>query len=93
MKRAENLTENKGLINTFKKLKTKIHLNKSSFKNSSFYLFKYNKLLFLRTKLISNSININCVFFKKTPSTGLDQKKNYPNLNKHLIRKLLMFIN
>ncbi len=93
MKRVKNLTENKVLINTFKKLKTKIHLNKSGFKNYSFYLLKYNRLTPFRFKLPFSLKDSNYIFLNKTISTSTNQKKNYLNLSKSFTKTLLMFIN
>ena len=93
MKRVKNLTENKVLINTFKKLKTKIHLNKGGFKNSSFYLLKYNRFVFLKIGLTHTSSNTSCIFLKKVLLNSVDQKKNFINPNRPFIKTTLMFIN
>lgn len=41
MKKVKNLTENKVLINTFKKFKLKNYLNKTFLKKNSFFLTKF----------------------------------------------------
>ena len=49
MKKGKNLIENKGLINTFKKLKYKNFLNKTNSKKIEFFLKKfYNEKIFLK---------------------------------------------
>jgi hypothetical protein len=93
MKKVKNLTENKGLINTFKKLKTKLHLNKSSLKNSSFYLFKYGNLFFFKNYNKINTTNIKCVFFRKFLINKKTIKQNSTYFNKSLVKITLMFIN
>jgi hypothetical protein len=93
MKRVKNLTENKVLINTFKKLKTKIHLNKGGLKNSTFYLLKYNRLVFFKAGLTFIIRNSSSIFLKKLLLNSVNQKKNFTNFNKPFIKTLLMFIN
>ena len=49
MKKGKNLIENKGLINTFKKLKYKNFLNKTNSKKIEFFFKKfYNEKIFLK---------------------------------------------
>ena len=54
MKKVKNLTENKALINTFKKLQIRTYLNKKFWKKKSFYLLKYK---FLNQKFLKPDLN------------------------------------
>lgn len=91
MKKVKNLTENKGLINTFRKLKNRTHLNKNNFKNLSFYLFKYNKLILLRN---FKKTKFKLIFLKKFFLNKTNLKHNLFSLdNKTFIAVTLMFIN
>jgi len=51
MKRVKNLTENKGLINTFKKFKSKNHTFKTILKKKYFFFTKFQQNLVLRRKI------------------------------------------
>jgi hypothetical protein len=91
MKRVKNLTGNKVLINTFKKLKTRTHLNKNNLKNFSFYLIKYNRLVFLK---FFKKTNLNCVFLKKFFLNKVALKQSFFSTNnKPIANTILMFIN
>ncbi len=91
MKRVKNLTENKVLINTFKKLKIKIHLNKNFLKNFSFYLSKYNGLILLKF-FKKNKFKFS--FFKKLYSNKILLKQGIFTYNKKpLLNTIIMFIN
>ena len=48
MKKVKKLIENKGLINTFKKIKLRIYLNKSFLAKNKFYLNKFKSDLFFK---------------------------------------------
>lgn len=58
MKKVKNLTENKDLINTFKKSKLKNYLNKSILRKRDFFFLKYRQNKF-------------CKFFKKLSKFSL----------------------
>lgn len=93
MKKEKNLTENKDLINTFKKSKIRVHLNKNKLRSFSFYLFKFNKINFFKIFLKKNH-----VFFKVNFSKKFILNKvflnNHSNLSKKpFINIILMFTN
>ena len=85
MKRVENLTKNKVLINTFNKLKVSFYLNKQFSKKLIFFLLKYRF-----SKIFITTFNTKIIFLKNT-------KKNLNPLAKtnrgvHLYKILTMFI-
>lgn len=79
MKKVKNLTENKGLINTFKKSKLKNYLNKASLKKKDFFLLKYKKNVFKKGFFFLNKN----YFYKNTFKTYFffNQKKLILNFN------------
>lgn len=91
MRRVKNLIENKDLINTFKKFKTRIHLNKNSFRQNSFFFSKYTNVYFSKKQGLGFCLR-KCIFTKKyTPD------KELPNLDLHIckffkFKTILMFI-
>ena len=77
MKKIKNLTENKDLINTFKRFKIRQYLNKTSLKKNFFYTSKFksnfylrfffkhrNTLIFLKSRKIDFYRKHNLSFFK-----------------------------
>lgn len=93
MKRVKNLTENKVLINTFKKSKLKNYLNKSFLKKKDFFLLKYRQPKFkFFFKFFSKSLfyrNIfKTFFFLKQKNIFLNSQKSF-----NLVKITLMFIN
>jgi hypothetical protein len=56
MKKVKNLIENKDLINTFKKLKTRSYLNKKKLRINDFYYAKFCKNYFFKKKLKRNNL-------------------------------------
>lgn len=93
MKKGKNLTENKVLINTFKKLKLKNYLNKSFLKKKSFFLFKYKGVYLSKVKqfFFKNGCFIRFgVFFQKFLHPG--KIKTFLK-KKKILKKILMFTN
>lgn len=99
MKKIKKLTENKDLINTFNKLKTRDSLNKKFFKKNCFI---FNKFLILRKKylleefFINNSFNKTIfykkIFYRNFNKINKETKINYLFKN-NLIKLTIMFIN
>ena len=56
MKKVKNSTENKDLINTFRKLKTKSHLNKTKLKKNNFYYAKFCKNYFFKKNSLKTNL-------------------------------------
>lgn len=91
MRRVRNLIENKDLINTFKKLKIRVHLNKNSFKQASFFFYKYNNLSGFKQKNKHTHLYKYIFmgkFFLKKKSVGLD----FFSVELLNFKKILMFI-
>lgn len=59
MKKVKNLTENKVLINTFKRVKTRNYVSKSTLKKRSFFFLKYKAV---KAKNINCNISIKNFF-------------------------------
>lgn len=86
MKRVKNLTENKVLINTFKKLKTRVYLNKSKFRKNSFFFLKFG---FFFTKRFFLQKQVNVLHLSNIAPT-----KNLFTAGKpHLLYKTLLLFN
>ena len=82
MRKEKNWIENKDLINTFKKFKTRNLLNKTSLKKNSFFLRKFHKKKIFLKKFSWK--NFKLVSFKY----------NVHNLqNTNVLHKITMFIN
>ena len=91
MKKVKNLTESKGLINTFRKLKTKSHLNKSNLKKNNFYYAKFCKKNFFKKQPQSKSVFVNVFLHKFNANKTIS---NLPIYKQSQLFKLnLMFIN
>ena len=92
MKRVKNLTENKGLINTFKRFKSKNHTLKAILKKKYFFFTKFQQNLILKKKIFFNKKYFNkilFVYFKyKNPHYNLLIIKNF---KKNFFKKILMF--
>ncbi len=93
MKKGKNLIENKGLINTFKKFKSKNHIFKSVLKKKYYFFTKFQQRI-----ILNNIIPNKKVFFKKLFLPYL--KPILPrtimfftpyNLNNNTFKKILMF--
>lgn len=93
MKKGKNLTENKGLINTFKKFKSKNHIFKSVLKKKYYFFTKFQQKI-----IIKNIVPSKKFFFKKiflphlkpiSPSTIKFFATN--NLKNNTFKKILMF--
>jgi hypothetical protein len=104
MKKVKNLTENKDLINTFKKFKNNNHVFKSTLKKKYFFLSKLQHQLALNNRLFYFGAIFNQIFYKTTTSTKLEfipLNLKYKQKNNFLLRpiqplylkKLIMFIN
>ncbi len=93
MRRVKNLIENKDLINTFKKFKSKLHHNKRFFKNSLFYTSKYNRVVFLKYNIYLESNKFKFIFFKKFFLKNFNLNTEITYLNKLPIETIIMFIN
>ena len=91
MRKEKNLIENKGLINTFKKLKVRTNFNKSKLKKISFYFFKFNKLIFFKF-FFKNKKKLKVIFFKKYNIIKKKDKFGFVFITT-LFKKTLMFIN
>lgn len=91
MRKVKNLTENKDLINTFRKLKTKTHLHKTNLKKNHFYYSKFCKNAFFKKKLLNQLLQLN-TFTKKFNSNLNNSVWESYNDNK-LFKLNLMFIN
>jgi hypothetical protein len=91
MRKVKNLTENKDLINTFRKLKTKTHLNKINLKKNYFYYAKFCKNNFFKTQPLNQLSQLN-TFTKKF---NLNPNNNVWVLydSNKLLKLNLMFIN
>lgn len=61
MKRVKNLIESKGLINTFKKTKTKNYISKSILKKKGFFFLKFKAI---KLKTINYKLTIGDFFYK-----------------------------
>lgn len=90
MKRVKNLTENKDLINTFKKIKTKTHLNKSNIKKVFYYFHKYGKVVWFK-KNFKNKF-LEDVFFEKLKQKHKPIKLTYTYVT-FFFKITTMFIN
>ncbi len=92
MRKVENLTENKGLINTFKKLKTRNYQSKSFFKKRDFFFLKFKQFNFsFFFKKISKNKYIYVNFKKTFNKTDLIFIFNN-NRKTDILKTTLMFI-
>lgn len=94
MKRIKNLTENKDLINTFKKTKFRNYLNKAVFKKKNFFFLKYKQLCFKKLfKFLFKFFFYKSVFlyFKNNSSKNALFNINFKE-NSNYFKILLMFI-
>jgi hypothetical protein len=96
MRKEKNWIENKDLINTFKKFKTRNLLNKTSLKKNSFFLRKFHKKkIFLKKFSWKNFLEK--IFLKKFSWKNfklVSFKYNVHNLqNTNVLHKITMFIN
>ena len=94
MKKGKNLIENKGLINTFKKLKYKNFLNKTNSKKIEFFLKKfYNEKIFLKKFSWKNFLEK--IFLKKFSWKKLENIKLFKTstfTNNSICKVIIMFI-
>jgi hypothetical protein len=96
MRKEKNLTENKGLINTFKKSKLKNYLNKSILGKRDFFFLKYRQNKFCKFfKKLSKFVlyknvfnNLYCSYNKKSNLFKKSQFKKTSNF----FKLTLMFI-
>lgn len=102
MKRVKNLTERKGLINTFKRFKTKNHIFKSSLKKKYFTLSKVRQQIQANRKIFYFSRVLNILFFKPMVHLEIKTKSAYNIQSKFpfkfgiktlQFKKILMLIN
>lgn len=102
MKRVKNLIEKKGLINTFKRFKTKNHLFKSSLKKKYFTLSKVRQQIGVNKKIFYLGGSLNTLFLKpifyikiKPTSIYTVQSKFFFKFSAKTsqFKKTLMFIN
>ncbi len=92
MKKVKNLIENKDLINTFKKSKTKNNLNKSILKKRTFFFLKYKCINLVKFVKIFNKNNQLKYIFNKPLSLGCFFVNINQIKNKNFLKTTLMFI-
>ena len=93
MKRVKNLTENKGLINTFKKFKSKNHIFKSVLKKKYYFFTKFQQKIILNKTTLNNKTFFKIFFFlhlKPISPSKINFLKTI-NLKKTFFKKILMF--
>ena len=91
MKKVKNLTENKDLINTFKKLKMRTNTSKSKLRKTYHYFFKFSKSTFI--KIFFKSSNIHVTTFNNYDVTTNKNKFKFISRTNFLIQKNIMFLN
>jgi len=93
MKRVKNLIENKGLINTFKKFKSKNHTFKSVSKKKYFFFTKFQQKIFLNKTVFNKKIIFRKFFILqlKTLPTNTTGFFTTTDLKNTIFKKILMF--
>ena len=93
MRKVKNLTENKGLINTFRKFKSKDHIFKSVLKKKYYFFTKFKQKIILNKTILSKKTFLKKVFLLHLkPISSITTKfLTTTNLKKNFFKKILMF--